>query len=76
MPHAILDEHQSELDGFHADRFVRYPELKRHGIPFSRQHIATLEAQGKFPKRVRLSARVIAWRLSEIRDWMARRGRE
>ena len=57
------------------EAFLRYPELKSRGIPFSRQHIASLEADGRFPRRVQLSDRVIAWRLSEILAWMAERGR-
>jgi prophage regulatory protein len=55
-------------------RFVRYDELKPLGIPYSRQHLAKLEADGQFPARVKLSARVIAWRLGDIRDWMLSRG--
>jgi prophage regulatory protein len=56
------------------DRFLRYAELKPLGIPYSRQHLVTLEANGQFPARVYLSERVIAWRLSDIRDWMNSRG--
>jgi predicted DNA-binding transcriptional regulator AlpA len=55
---------------------VRYHQLRTMGIPFSRQHLNLLESRGEFPKRVKLSARVIAWRLSEIREWMAKRNRE
>jgi prophage regulatory protein len=57
------------------DRFLRYSELKPIGVPFSRQHLTVLEADGRFPKRVQLSERVIAWRLSEILEWMDTRGR-
>jgi predicted DNA-binding transcriptional regulator AlpA len=56
------------------DRFVRYDELKPLGIPYSRQHLATLEANGQFPARVHLSERVIAWRLSDVVGWMNSRG--
>jgi prophage regulatory protein len=76
MP-TLLEDEQLELPGIDGDRFVRYSELKAYGIPFSRQHIAALEEQDRFPKRYQLSARIVAWRLSEIREWMAsRRGRE
>jgi predicted DNA-binding transcriptional regulator AlpA len=75
MP-TLLEDEQLELAGIGFDRFVRYHELKDYGIPFSRQHLATLEEQGRFPQRVKLSPRVIAWRLSELRDWAAKRGRE
>jgi len=66
---------QRELPEIGYDRFVRYAELKPLGVPFSRQHIAVLEADGRFPPRVQLSERVIAWRLSEILKWMNTRGR-
>jgi prophage regulatory protein len=76
MPDAILSDDQLELPGTGYDPFVRYHQLKPMGIPYSRQHLTVLEAEGRFPKRVKLSERVVAWRLSEIRDWMAKRGRE
>lgn len=53
--------------------FVRYAELKSHGVPFSRQHIDSLEREGKFPKRVKLSPGVAVWRLSSVLDWLAER---
>jgi Prophage CP4-57 regulatory protein (AlpA) len=42
---------------------------------YSRQHIAALEADGRFPERVYLSKRVTAWYLSEILHWMNTRDR-
>ena len=37
-------------------RIITFKELKSvKGIPFSREHIRRLEADGKFPKRVRLA---------------------
>jgi predicted DNA-binding transcriptional regulator AlpA len=37
-------------------RLITYKELKPlKGIPFSREHLRRLEADGKFPKRVRLA---------------------
>ena len=37
-------------------RIITFKELKPlKGIPFSREHIRRLEANGKFPKRVRLA---------------------
>ena len=51
----LLEDEQLELPGIGFDRFVRYSELKDYGIPFSRQHLNTLEEQGRFPQRVHLS---------------------
>jgi hypothetical protein len=56
----IIDDQQLELDGIGYDPFIRYHQLKRLGIPYSRQHLSLLESRAKFPKRVRLSERVIA----------------
>ena len=36
------------------------------GIPYSFAHIARLEAAGRFPKRIKLGACRVAWRVSEI----------
>jgi predicted DNA-binding transcriptional regulator AlpA len=75
MPDTIIDDRQLELSGIGYDAFIRYHQLAQLGIPYSRQHLTVLEDRGEFPKRVKLSARVIAWRLSEIRNWMAKRSR-
>ncbi|MGH6870023.1 MAG: helix-turn-helix transcriptional regulator [Rhizomicrobium sp.] len=40
------------------------------GIPYSPQHIARLEAAGKFPKRVRLGANRVAWLMAELEQWV------
>ena len=40
------------------------------GIPYSPQHIARLEAAGKFPKRVRLGQNRVAWLLMEVEEWL------
>jgi prophage regulatory protein len=43
------------------------------GIPYSPQHIARLEAAGKFPKRIQLGQNRVAWLLSEIEEWLTER---
>jgi prophage regulatory protein len=40
------------------------------GIPYSPQHIARLEAAGRFPKRIPLGQNRVAWLLSEIDEWL------
>lgn len=40
------------------------------GIPYSGQHIARLEAAGRFPKRIRLGQNRVVWLLTEIEDWI------
>ena len=55
--------------------FVTFPELKKHGIPWSRVHIRNLIDAGLFVRPVQISANRIAWRLSELRAWKASRPR-
>lgn len=40
------------------------------GIPYSGQHIARLEAAGRFPKRIKLGQNRVAWLLTEIEAWL------
>ena len=39
-----------------------------YGFPYSRQHLDTLEREGRFPKRVKLSPGVVVWRLTTSSD--------
>jgi prophage regulatory protein len=43
------------------------------GIPYSFQHIARLEAAGRFPKRIRLGQNRVAWLLAEVESWIEER---
>lgn len=40
------------------------------GIPYSFQHIARLEAAGKFPKRIQLGQNRVAWLMAEVEAWI------
>jgi len=55
-------------------RILRRPEVEKIcGLGHSRIH--QLEAQGLFPRRVRISNRAVGWRSDEIEDWLASRPR-
>ena len=45
----------------------------RELVLYSPQHIARLEAAGKFPKRVRLGASRVGWVESEVLAWLKAR---
>jgi prophage regulatory protein len=45
----------------------------REKVLYSRAHIARLEAEGQFPKRVRLGAARVGWVDEEIEDWIRQR---
>lgn len=42
-------------------------------IPYSQNQLRRLEAQGNFPKRVRIGANRVAWVREEIDNWIAER---
>ena len=45
----------------------------RELVLYSPQHIARLEAQGSFPKRVRLGANRVGWLEEEVLAWLKER---
>jgi prophage regulatory protein len=45
----------------------------REIVLYSPQHIARLEAAGKFPKRVQLGPARVGWVDTEVQDWLAAR---
>ncbi len=47
-------------------RMLAFPELKDHGVLLGRRQVDRLEAQGKFPKRVHVSEKRVAWVEAEI----------
>lgn len=53
-------------------RFVREAECK-FITGLSRTRRWELEKEGKFPKRIKLSERAVAWRLSDLMSWMEER---
>lgn len=52
-----------------SDRFIRQPEVLAM-IPFSPATLWRKVTAGHFPAPVKLSSRVTAWRLSEVKKWM------
>jgi len=56
------------------NKMVSKKELKSVcGIPYSPQHIARLEAAGKFPKRIRVGECRVAWLQNEVEEWIEKR---
>jgi prophage regulatory protein len=57
-------------------RIITFKELRAlKGIPFSREHLRRLEADGKFPKRIRLAegGDYYGYVETEIDDYLATR---
>jgi prophage regulatory protein len=49
--------------------FIVTDEIARR-IPYSQNQLRRLEAQGTFPKRVRIGANRVAWVREEIEQWI------
>ncbi|MBH3384681.1 AlpA family phage regulatory protein [Pseudomonas plecoglossicida] len=52
------------------DKFIRFGSLAEM-VGLSRTTIYRLEQQGQFPRRVKLGSNSVAWRMSEVLNWMA-----
>jgi prophage regulatory protein len=53
-------------------RMISKRQLKEL-VLYSPQHVARLEAAGKFPKRVRLGPSRVGWIEQEVLDWLQER---
>lgn len=54
------------------EKLLRFEQIvKLTGL--SRTTLWRLEKQGQFPKRVKLSTRAVAWRETEVHQWIAER---
>lgn len=51
------------------------PSSLRGAVGLSRWTILRLEKEGKFPRRIQLSARAVGWRSDEVQVWMDARAR-
>jgi predicted DNA-binding transcriptional regulator AlpA len=51
-------------------------DLKKLGITYSNAHLLRLEASGRFPARIRLSAGRVVWLYREILDLIEKRAAE
>ena len=52
------------------ETLLSFDELRPLGIHYGRVHLRRLEGAGKFPQRVRLSERRVAWRVADIRQYL------
>lgn len=57
-------------------RLATRDDLKRMGIKVSNTTKLRWEAQGRFPRRIRMGGTTVAWFMSEIEDWLSERDAE
>jgi prophage regulatory protein len=63
-------------DAMHDQVVLTYDDLNALGITYSREHLRRLEAEDRFPLRVRLSPARVVWLLNEVTDWICQRADE
>ena len=57
--------------------FIREKQLLTTGhgpIPFSSGSLWRFVREGKFPKPVKLSGNITAWRVGDVREWLSKQG--
>ncbi len=54
------------------DRIIRLPEVKDI-TGASASSIWRWEREEEFPKRIKIGARMVGWRISEVKAWIASR---
>jgi prophage regulatory protein len=59
--------------GVQTTPYVTFAELRGLGVPYRRVHVIRLVRAGKFPCPFQISEQRVAWKLSDIRDWLASR---
>jgi prophage regulatory protein len=57
-------------------RLLDYQALKGRGIPWTRIHLARLEAAGKFPLHVDIGENSVAWFEDEVDDFIEMKAAE
>lgn len=63
-------ENEDPLASFQNSGFLRQSQLIPSVIPFSPATLWRKVKDGTFPTPVKLSERITAWRVQDIRDWM------
>jgi len=51
-------------------KILTFKELREYGIIFGRRQLYRLEAEGKFPKRVRIGENSVGWLTKEIEAYV------
>jgi len=73
MKHPQHQQHQQH-DDLPRTGYVREPTVLRH-IPWGRSTLWSKAKKGEFPKPVKLSKRITAWRAEDIWAWIEAQGR-
>lgn len=65
-----VSSNRSTFDDLPDTGYLRQAQLIPHVVPISSATLWRGVVSGKFPKPVKLSERVTAWRVADIRGWL------
>lgn len=68
-----MQDTASPIEGVPLTGYIRQAQLIPSILPFSSPTLWRMVKAGKFPTPVKLSARVTAWKIEEVRAWMQAR---
>lgn len=63
----------SDFDGLPAEGYIRQAQLVPQVVPFSPATLWRKVKAGEFPKPRKLSGRITAWKVGDVRDWLQQR---
>jgi len=66
----MMTHQNSQSNGLPLTGYVRQSQLIPHIVPFSAATLWRKVKNGSFPIPVKLSVRITAWKVEDIRDWM------
>lgn len=72
-PTLLLDPHTEPDPNNPARILLSRANLKTIGIRLSNSQLLRLEALGRFPRRIRISAATVCWDRAEIAEWLEAR---
>jgi prophage regulatory protein len=67
---ALREAQHKSFDDLPGTGFIRAAQLIPHVVPFSQATLWRKTQIGEFPRPVKLSERVTAWRVSDVRAWL------
>jgi prophage regulatory protein len=67
----VIQYHTESFNELPAYALIRQKDLQQlRVIPFSAPTLWRMVAAGTFPKPIKISAQITAWRVCEVRDWL------
>ena len=67
---------ENKLDKYQMKLLLTRADLKTLGVWLSNSQLLRLESDGRFPRRVRLSASSVCWAKDEVLEWLKARKEE